>query len=276
MTGSHISLFSGVGMTDLAAESLGFKTIATAEIDPFNRSVLEARFPDAVHFDDVRKIKGNGRWRPQRVGPLLISGGFPCQDVSGAGTAKGLDGERSGLWSEFKRVIGEFEPEYVLIENVAMLRSRGLDRVLNDLHHLGYDAQWDCIPAAYVGAPHLRDRVWIGAVRRRDVRPGGARKVTGTKIIGSVRRPGEGLHTTSQPTLTKLPRAGAMVGGLIFDRKPQATIKAARSRARAHGRPRTPRSRRTASSLRRGSHAAKRSRLRGSTGTALGCRWRWL
>ncbi len=227
MTGSHISLFSGVGMTDLAAERLGFRTIATAEIDPFCRSVLKQRFPAAVHYDDVRKVKGSGPLNAPR--PLLISGGFPCQDVSGAGTGAGLDGARSGLWSEFHRIICEFKPEYVLIENVSMLRSRGLDRVLNDLHHAGYDAQWDCIPAAFVGAPHLRDRVWIGAVRR-DSDP---RDPDSAKTIGYVRGPGSGLAHKGAD-LTKLPRAGALVGGLVFKRDPQATIAAAKAVLAAH------------------------------------------
>lgn len=170
MKGSHISLFSGVGMTDLAVERAGFKTIATAEVDPFCRRVLQARNPGAIHFHDVREVKmtasashriGVDPAARKARGPLLISGGFPCQDVSSAGTGAGLAGARSGLWGEFARVIREFQPEYVFIENSPMLRTRGLATILADLWSMGYDAQWDCIPAAAVGAPHLRDRIFV-------------------------------------------------------------------------------------------------------------------
>lgn len=164
--GSHISLFSGVGMTDIAAERLGFTTIATAEIDPFCRRVLTTRFPDAWHFNDVRQVRSEHFKTTGPLGikrPLLVSGGFPCQDVSSAGTALGLAGARSGLWVEFLRVIKEFRPEYALIENSTLLRTRGLARILHDLAGIGYNAKWDCIPAAAVGAPHLRDRIFIVA-----------------------------------------------------------------------------------------------------------------
>jgi len=95
--------------------------------------------------------------------PDIICGGFPCQDISGAGKGAGLAGERSGLWSEFARLIEEIRPRYAIIENVALLRSRGLDQVLGALDALGYDAEWHCIPASAIGAPHHRDRVWIVA-----------------------------------------------------------------------------------------------------------------
>ncbi len=171
----HISLFSGVGMTDLAVESLGYETVVTAETDPFCRRVLSKRFPRAIHMPSVQAVTaaafpgftagGPGRaWRGSRS-PLLISGGFPCQNVSGLGRGEGVGtGDRSGLWREFARVIGEFRPDAVLIENSPMLRSRGLDKVLWDLFELGYVAQWDGIPAASVGAPHLRDRIFIVAI----------------------------------------------------------------------------------------------------------------
>jgi DNA (cytosine-5)-methyltransferase 1 len=244
VTGSHISLFSGVGMTDLAAEQLGFKTIATAEIDPFNRRVIAKRFPNAVHHDDVRKVTATGG-SPNPCAdlnllvrrPLLVSGGFPCQDVSDAGMKAGLDGARSGLWTEMLRVIKEFQPDYVLAENVAALRSRGLDRVLNDLHHAGYDVQWECIPAGAVGAPHLRDRIWIGAVKRGAQ----ARKswATGDKQIGYVQGPGRGVLHKAE-AVTKLPRAGSMVGGLVFQRETRYTIKTAKVRMQAEPLPSYP------------------------------------
>jgi len=98
------------------------------------------------------------------IGPIdAICGGFPCQDISIAGKGAGLDGARSGLWSEIARLVGELRPRYVIVENVAALLDRGLGDVLGALAALGYDAEWHCIPAAHVGAAHRRDRVWIVA-----------------------------------------------------------------------------------------------------------------
>lgn len=106
-------------------------------------------------------------------GPIdVICGGFPCQDISAAGQGAGITGERSGLWFEMSRVIGEVRPRYALIENVSALLGRGLHRVLSDLAALGYDAEWHCIPASAVGAPHRRDRIWIVANVRSEQHQG--------------------------------------------------------------------------------------------------------
>jgi DNA (cytosine-5)-methyltransferase 1 len=102
----------------------------------------------------------------------VLCGGFPCQDLSYAGRGAGLDGERSGLWIEYARLIRELRPRYVIVENVSALLARGLGRVLGDLAACGYDAEWDCIPASAVGAPHRRDRVWLVAYPSRDLRAG--------------------------------------------------------------------------------------------------------
>jgi DNA (cytosine-5)-methyltransferase 1 len=102
------------------------------------------------------------------AGVDLICGGFPCQDISTAGKGAEIDGERSGLWHEFARIIGEVRPRCVIVENVSALLGRGLGRVLGNLAALGYDAEWHCIPASYVGAPHRRDRVWIIAYAQRE------------------------------------------------------------------------------------------------------------
>jgi DNA (cytosine-5)-methyltransferase 1 len=112
----------------------------------------------------------------------VLAGGFPCQDLSYAGKGAGIDGERSGLWGEYARLIRELRPRYVVVENVTALLARGMGRVLGDLAACGYDAEWDCIPAAAVGAPHRRDRVWIVAY------PNGA-GLEGHR--GPDRRPGE-------------------------------------------------------------------------------------
>jgi DNA (cytosine-5)-methyltransferase 1 len=93
----------------------------------------------------------------------VLCGGFPCQDLSYAGKGAGIDGERSGLWSEYARLIRELRPRYVVVENVPALLGRGLGRVLGDLAACGYDAEWDCLPASAFGAPHRRDRVWVVA-----------------------------------------------------------------------------------------------------------------
>ena len=151
-------LFSGIGGFSLGLERAGFTTQYFCEIDPYCRGVLARHWPHVPCFEDVRTVRGVD------LTPVdLLCGGFPCQDISFAGKGAGLSGERSGLWFEYARLIDEIRPRYVLIENVSALRSRGLDRVLGSLAALGYDAEWHCIPACAVGAPHRRDRVWIVA-----------------------------------------------------------------------------------------------------------------
>ena len=119
---------------------------------------MKKRFPDAVNHGDVTQLRGSHVARVD-----VLCGGFPCQDISLAGKGAGIEGSRSGLWTHYARIIDEVRPSWVVIENVSALRSRGLDRVLGSLAALGYDAEWHCIPAAYVGAPHRRDRIWIVA-----------------------------------------------------------------------------------------------------------------
>ena len=155
------SLFAGIGGIDLGFERAGFKTVWQVEINPFCRKVLAKHFPDAERFEDVRRV---GIRELHSVD--VIAGGFPCQDISNAGKRVGISGERSGLWSEFARIIGELRPRFVLVENVAALLVRGIDTVLGDLAAIGYDAEWQVISAADMGAPHLRKRVWIVAYPR--------------------------------------------------------------------------------------------------------------
>ena len=159
----HLDLFSGIGGFALAARMVGgYETVAFCEIDPFCRMVLRAHWPGVPVHDDVRTLSG--------IECDIITGGFPCQDISFAGTGAGIEGSRSGLWSEYTRLIGEIRPRYILVENVAALLGRGLDRVLGDLAALGFDAEWHCIPASAVGAPHRRDRIWIMAYAQCDGR----------------------------------------------------------------------------------------------------------
>ena len=157
-----LDLFSGIGGFSLGLERAGMQTIAFCEVDPVCRQVLQKHWPDVPIFEDVKTLLAKDIHETVDV----ICGGFPCQDISVAGNGLGLAGERSGLWYEYRRLIEEIHPRYVIIENVAALRSRGLDEVLRCLDALGYDAEWHCIPASSVGAPHQRDRIWIVAYPR--------------------------------------------------------------------------------------------------------------
>ena len=150
------SLFSGIGGFDLGLERAGMRVVWQCESDEFCRRVLARHWPGVPCYGDVATLTG-----PSRVD--VLCGGFPCQDLSYAGAGAGLDGSRSGLWSEFSRLIRELQPGYVVVENVSALLARGMGRVLGDLAESGYDAEWDCIPACAVDAPHRRDRVWIVA-----------------------------------------------------------------------------------------------------------------
>jgi DNA (cytosine-5)-methyltransferase 1 len=151
-----LDLFSGIGAFSLGLSRAGCKTIAFCEIDPFCRKVLASHWPETPIHGDIKQITDF---------PFadIICGGFPCQDVSNAGKRAGLAGQRSGLYRELVRAIRLVRPCHALVENVAALVGNGLDTVLGDLAKIGYDAEWDCIPASAIGAPHQRDRVWIVA-----------------------------------------------------------------------------------------------------------------
>lgn len=165
---NELALFAGAGGGILGGKLLGWRTICAVEIDPYCREILAARqneghlepFPI---WDDVCTFDG----RPWRGIIDVVSGGFPCQDISAAGKGKGLAGERSGLWREFARIIGEVQPRHAFIENSPYLRTRGLDVVLGDLAALGYDAKWGVVGAHHAGAPHKRERIWIVATDDR-------------------------------------------------------------------------------------------------------------
>ena len=158
-----LDLFSGIGGFSLGLERTGgFETVAFCEIEPFPRAVLKEHWPDVPCYEDVRSLTAE-RLGSDGISVDVICGGFPCQDLSYAGKGAGLEGARSGLWSEIARLVGELRPKYLIVENVSALLSRGLGRVLGDLAEIGYDAEWHCIPASAVGAPHRRDRIWIVA-----------------------------------------------------------------------------------------------------------------
>ena len=168
-----LDLFSGIGGFSLGLErSGGFETVAFCEIEDFPRRVLAKHWPKVPCYHDIRKLTAD-RLAADGIAVDAICGGFPCQDISNAGKQAGIEGERSGLWSEYARLIGELRPRVVFVENVSALLGRGLDRVLRDLAALGYDAWWDCIPASAVGAPHQRDRLWLVAYPAHMQRDGG-------------------------------------------------------------------------------------------------------
>lgn len=162
-----LDLFSGIGGFSLGLERAGFETVAFCEIDEHAQQVLRKHWPGVPIYTDVREVTLE-RLQADGIDRVdVVTGGFPCQDLSCAGNEKGITGERSGLWSELCRITGELRPGYTLVENVTNLligeRGAWFGRVLGDLAEIGYDAEWHCIPAAAVGAPHLRERVWVVA-----------------------------------------------------------------------------------------------------------------
>jgi DNA (cytosine-5)-methyltransferase 1 len=166
---NELALFAGAGGGILAGRLLGWHTIAACEIEPYPRAVLlhNQKLGNLPHFpiwDDIRTLDGT----PFRGHIDIVSGGFPCQDISSAGKGAGITGTRSGLWSEMHRIIREVQPRYAYMENSPILTSRGLGRVLGDLAEIGYHAAWLVLGAVDCGAPHRRDRIWILAVRNAD------------------------------------------------------------------------------------------------------------
>lgn len=152
---NELALFAGAGGGILGGKLLGWKTICAVEFEPSAASVLLQRQNDGILppfpiWDDVRTFDG----KPWRGTVDVVSGGFPCQDISAAGTGEGLEGGRSGLWTEMARIISEVRPRYVFVENSPILTSRGLGRVLGDLAEMGFDARWGVLGAYHAGAPH--------------------------------------------------------------------------------------------------------------------------
>lgn len=163
MTLRVLDLFSGIGGFSLGLERAGMRTVAFCEIEPRCREWLASRWPGVPIFQDVRELHAFD------VGPVdVICGGFPCQDISTArhAAAPGLAGARSGLWVEMLRLVRECRPDWVLVENVARLRTLGADTVLSDLEDAGYEARPSVVRASDLGADHGRARAWIVANAR--------------------------------------------------------------------------------------------------------------
>ena len=161
---NELALFAGAGGGILGGKLLGWRTVCAVEWEQYPASVLCARQNDGLLppfpvWDDVQTFDG----KPWRGIVDVVSGGFPCQDLSAGGSRAGIDGERSGLWKEMVRIVGEVRPRFVFVENSPMLVNNGLDRVLADLSKLGFDAKWGIVGGDAVGAPHRRERFWLVA-----------------------------------------------------------------------------------------------------------------
>ncbi len=159
---NELALFAGAGGGILGGKLLVWRTVCAVEWDAYAASVLVARQNDGALdpfpiWDDVQTFDG----RPWRGIVDVVSGGFPCQDISAAGKGAGITGEKSGMWKHMARIIGEVRPCYAFVENSPMLTGRGLGTVLGDLAEMGYDAEWCVLGASDVGAPHKRERIWI-------------------------------------------------------------------------------------------------------------------
>ena len=204
-----LELFAGIGGFSVGLERTGgFETAAFCEIDKHARKVLQKNWPSVPIYEDVREITIE-RLEADGTIPDVITGGFPCQDISTAGLGAGLAGARSGLWFEFARIIKEVRPRWVIAENVSVLRSRGLDQVLRSLAEIGYDAEWHCIPASAVGAPHQRDRIWIVAYPSSKGLEGTPRSI----LQGNLNRPSP-CGWTVQGCWTTEPNVGRVAYGI--------------------------------------------------------------
>ena len=159
---NYIDLFSGIGGFALGAYWAGvrFENHFFSDIEKYPVKLYKQRFPEAIPLGDIRKI--NTDKLIKKYGQdWVLTGGFPCQDISIAGKGAGIEGKRSGLWFEYWRLIRGLRPRVAIMENVGALTFRGLDTVLGSLAEIGYNAEWQDIRAEDVGAPHRRERVWI-------------------------------------------------------------------------------------------------------------------
>jgi len=161
---NFLDAFSGIGGFALGASCAGLRITNHffSEVEPYAVQVYRRQFPQAIDLGDIRQISGEAL-RRQYPGEWIITGGFPCQDISTAGKGRGLHGGRSGLWFEMFRLICELRPSFVVVENVRQLCTKGLDRVLLDLSTIGYDAEWQVLRASQFGLPHRRERLYVVA-----------------------------------------------------------------------------------------------------------------
>ncbi|MNO23670.1 Modification methylase HhaI [compost metagenome] len=181
---NELALFAGAGGGILAGKLLGWRTVCAVEINPYRARRLmqrqnEGHLPPFPIWDDVRSFDG----QPWRGLVDVVSGGFPCTDISPAGKKEGIEGEASGLWVEMARIIREVRPRLAFVENSSALTHRGLGRVLGDLAELGFDARWGVLGSDDIGADHQRRRTWIVADAMPWLQP------MGGHVPGSRRKP---------------------------------------------------------------------------------------
>jgi len=159
---NYLDLFSGIGGFAYGAYLAGvkFDKHFFSEIEPYAVELYGKRFPDAIGLGSITDIDFE-KLKKENPGEWVITGGFPCQDISIAGKGVGINGARSGLWFEYARAIRILRPKYIIAENVSAITFRGLDRVLSGLAEIGYDVEWQDIRASDMGAPHRRERIWI-------------------------------------------------------------------------------------------------------------------
>lgn len=216
---NELALFSGAGGGVLASYLLGWRTVCAVERDAYAAQVLAQRQNDGILeafpiWSDITSFDG----KPWRGIVDVISGGFPCQDISSAGKGAGIEGERSGLWSEMARIIGEVRPSYVFVENSPMLVSRGLTRVISDLAKMGYDAQWARFSASNFGAPHIRDRIWIVGYSRSE------RLNTGWENNGKYDRHFTSSANKNSRTLANTQSIGCKTNGLSIGAQQEKSL----------------------------------------------------
>jgi DNA (cytosine-5)-methyltransferase 1 len=156
---NYLDLFHGIGGFALGAYWAGMKfdNHYCSDNEKYCQKLYELRFPDSVQLGDISKIDT----KKLPVGEWILTGGFPCQDISLAGKGAGIEGKKSSLWFEYWRLIRDLRPKFAIVENVPALTFRGLNRVLGSLAEIGYNAEWQIISANDFGAPHLRKRIWI-------------------------------------------------------------------------------------------------------------------
>jgi len=204
----------------LASHLLGWRTICAVEWEAYPASVLLARqndgfLPPFPIWDDVQTFDG----KPWRGIVDVISGGFPCQDISAAGKGAGITGERSGMWKHMARIIGEVRPQYVFVENSPMLTSRGLGTVLGDLASMGFDAEWGVLSANNVGAPHLRERIWILASDTRFKRcDNGLDHREKRQVLYDIDRDAKKSKSTRQRRISGIGKIGEDVANTTIER----------------------------------------------------------
>ena len=211
---NELALFAGAGGGILGGHLLGWRTVCAVEWEPYAARVLLARQNDKSLqpfpvWDDVQTFDG----KPWRGIVDIISGGFPCQDISSAGKKLGIDGEQSGMWKQMARIICEVRPKFVFVENSSNLTSRGIDRVLGDLASMGFNARWGVLGAEDCGGPHKRKRIWIVAdtkyLRCNQRKPGNTR--------GQIAAWGEyRLESHRRTRILPTPRVCRMADGVAY------------------------------------------------------------